>query len=190
MKVTAFNTSPRAGGNTHRMLEIALEALAKEGIDTELVEAGAPLAGCRACYACKKMMNGRCVVTSDAMNDHIAKMVQSDGILIGTPVYFADACANARALVERAGLVTRINGNQLRRKVGAGVVCARRGGFTSAFDSLNKFFLIGEMIVPGSIYWNMGQARDIGELDKDTEGVETMRVLGTNMAWLLKKLHA
>jgi len=116
-------------------------------------------------------------------------MVAADGILLGSPTYFADLKAGMKALIERAGMVTRANGNLLRRKVGAGVVAVRRCGAYHVFSSLNAFFLIGEMVVVGSSYWNMGLCREVGEFQKDEEGLKTMRDLGRNVAWTLKRLN-
>ena len=119
----------------------------------------------------------------------IAKMEAADGIILGSPTYFADVSASMKALIERCGMVVRANGDMLQRKVGAGVVAVRRGGAYHVFSSLNAFFLIGQMIVVGSSYWNIGIGREPGEVMNDEEGVKTMQTLGQNMAWLLKKLH-
>ncbi len=188
MKVVAFNGSPRKDGNTARMLEYVLEALRGEGVETELVQLGGNLVhGCIACYQCFERQDGRCVLEDDVINDCIAKMRDADGILIGTPTYFADVSTEVKALIDRGGLVSIANGRFLKRKLGAAVVAVRRGGATHAFDSINHLFLISEMIVPGSCYWNLGIGREKGEVERDEEGVRTMRVLGENMAWLLKK---
>lgn len=190
MKVVAFNGSSRAKGNTAVLLNAVLDELRKEGIETELVElAGKSVPGCRACYQCFKKADGHCVVTGDIVNECIDRMRAADGILLGSPTYFSDVSAGMKALIERAGMTARANRNMLKRKVGAGVVAVRRTGAMHAFSSLNFFFLIGEMIVVGSEYWNVGIGREPGEAEKDLEGIQTMKVLGQNMAWLLKKLH-
>ena len=124
------------------------------------------------------------------MNEVLAKMKAADGILIGSPTYFADLTAEVKALIDRAGYVGLSNGGMWRRKVGAAVVAVRRAGAVHVFDSINHFFFINQMIVPGSSYWNLGVARDPGEFYQDQEGVATMRNLGRNMAWLLKKLKS
>jgi len=116
-------------------------------------------------------------------------MLDADGILLGSPTYFADVSAGMKALIERCGMVTRVNGDLLKRKVGAGVAAVRRAGATNAFNTMNFFFLISQMIVPGSNYWNLGIGRLPGEVSSDAEGVETMKILGKNMAWLLKKVN-
>ena len=189
MKVVAINGSVRKGGNTAQLLDIALDELRREDIETELVElAGKQVSGCIACYKCFEDKNQRCVVNDDIVNEVLAKMVDADAILLGSPTYFADVSANMKAIIERCGMVGRANGNMFKRKLGAGVVAARRAGAYQVFNSLNSFFLIGEMIVVGSSYWNIGMGREKGEVQDDTEGVQTMRDLGKNMAWLLKKI--
>jgi multimeric flavodoxin WrbA len=117
-------------------------------------------------------------------------MIEADAIILGLPVYYSDLTAGMKALIERAGFVSRANDELFKRKVGAAVVAVRRAGAIHAFDSINHFFFINQMIVPGSSYWNIGIGRDIGEVEGDVEGVQTMKTLGQNMAWLLKKLHA
>lgn len=190
MKVVAFCGSARKQGNTARLLQLALNELADEGVQTELVElAGKPIQGCIACFKCFENKDGRCVVETDIINDCIDKMRTADGILLGSPTYFADVSASMKALIERCGMVSRANGDLYRRKVGAGVVAVRRAGAIQVFNSLNAFFLIGQMIVVGSSYWNIGIGRQPGEVLNDEEGVKTMRDLGHNMAWLLQRLN-
>lgn len=189
MKVVAFNGSPRPKGNTAILLNLVLDELRDEGIATELVQVGSqPIQGCMACYRCAQNLDGKCSVTSDPVNDYMEKLIEADGILLGSPTYFSDVSSQMKAFIDRTGLVARVNGNLLRRKVGAGVVAVRRAGSIHAFSSLNYYFLIGEMIVPGSIYWNMGIGGGPGEVTGDEEGVKTARQLGRNMAWLLKML--
>ncbi len=191
MKVVAFNGSARKGGNTFRLLSTVLEEIASSGIDTELVElAGKNISGCTACYRCFKEKNRRCSVDDGIVNEAIEKMLQADGIILGSPTYFADISANMKALIERCGMVSRANGDMFRRKVGAGVVAVRRAGAYHVFSSLNSFFLIGQMIVVGSSYWNIGIGREPGEVLKDEEGVKTMKDLGRNIAWVLEKLNS
>lgn len=191
MKVTAFNCSPRKDGNTAHMLKTVLSVLEENGIETEFVQVGGvDMHTCRACGKCKKNMDGKCVLDDDPLNEYSAKMVESDGILIGSPTYFADLSADAKILIDRVGYSCGTkNGNPLKRKVGAAVVTARRAGSVNAFDSINHFFLVKEMIVAGSSYWNMSLARDYGDYENDAEGITTMKKLGENMAWLLKKLE-
>jgi multimeric flavodoxin WrbA len=190
MKVVAFNGSARKDGNTALLIRHVFAVLQEEGIETELVQlAGERLRGCTACYRCFATKDRRCAVTDDIVNDCIARMEEADGIIIGSPTYFADITAETKAIIDRCGMVARANGNLFRRKAGAAVIAVRRGGAIHAFDSINHIFLISEMIIPGSSYWNIGIGRNIGEVDGDEEGVTTMQVLGSNMAWLLKRLE-
>jgi multimeric flavodoxin WrbA len=187
MKVVAFNGSPRKDGNTVRLIQHVFDALKVEGIETELVQVGGNLIhGCTACYQCFQTKNGRCV-QADLVNEWIAKMRGADGIILASPTYFADITPELKALIDRAGLVAGANDNFLKRKIGAAVIAVRRGGAIHAFDTINHFFLIRQMIIPGSCYWNMGIGREKGEVEADEEGIRTMTVLGENMAWLLKK---
>jgi multimeric flavodoxin WrbA len=165
-----------------------LKELEKEGIETELVElSGAKIHGCLACRKCSTNKNHRCSQTGDVGNECIAKMEEADGILLGSPTYVADVTPEIKALMDRACLVSKANGGLFRHKVGAAVVAVRRAGAMHAFDTLNHFFLISEMNVPGSSYWNIGYGLEPGDVEKDTEAIETMKTLGQNMAWLLKK---
>jgi multimeric flavodoxin WrbA len=190
MKVVAFNGSARKDGNTSILLNLVLDELKAEGIETEMYQlSGKSIQGCIACYKCLENKNKRCVIDKDIVNECIQKMLDADGILLGSPTYFADVTAGMKALIERCGMVTRVNGDMLKRKVGAGVVAVRRAGATHVFASLNFFFFISQMIVPGSSYWNLGIGRQAGEVNNDAEGVQTMKNLGKNMAWLLKKIN-
>ena len=189
MKVVAFNGSARKDGNTAILVRQVFAELEAEGIETELVQlAGQTIRGCTACGQCFKNKNRRCVVDDDVANDCIGKMVRADGIILASPTYFADVTTEMKALIDRAGFVARGNDDMLRRKVGAAVVAVRRAGSIHAFDTINHFFFISQMIVPGSSYWNMGFGRAAGEVEKDEEGLQTMRTLGQNMAWLLKRI--
>ena len=189
MKVVAFNGSARRDGNSAILVRQVFAELEKAGIKTELVQlAGEHPRGCIACYQCFKTKDGNCAVKDDCINDCIAKMRDADGILLASPTYFADVTSEIKALIDRAGMTARANGDMLRRKVGAGVVAVRRGGAIHAFDSLNHFFLISQMIVPGSSYWNIAIGREIGDVKQDAEGLQTMKILGENMAWLLDKI--
>ncbi len=187
MKVVAFNGSGRKNGNTLILLQTVLKELEHEGIETELIQmAGAPIQGCASCYKCMDRKNMQCAIDDDPFNEYFAKISASDGLLLGSPVYFSDITAGMKALIERTGFVARANGNLLRRKIGAGVLAVRRAGSNHALSSLNYLFLISEMIIPGSNYWNMAIGRKPGEVCDDAEGLQTMKILGVNMAWLLK----
>lgn len=189
MKVVAFNGSPRKQGNTSILIRTVFAELEREGIATELVQVGGhPVQGCLACYKCFDNKDRRCSNHRDIINDCIEKMLAADGMILGTPTYFASLSSELKALIDRAGLVAKANDDMFRRKVGAAVVAVRRAGSIHAFDAVNHFFTIGQMIIPGSSYWNMGIGRNVGEVEKDEEGLATMRTLGGNMAWLLKKL--
>ena len=189
MKVVAFNGSPRQNGNTAILIGEVFKELAKEGIATELVQLpSGPVQGCVSCMKCFQAPNGKCSLTGDPLNSYIAKMSEADGIILASPTYFADLTPQLKALIDRAGLVAKANNGLLARKVGAAVVAARRGGAVHTFDSINHFFTISEMVVVGSDYWNMGVGLLEGDVAKDAEGLQTMRRLGQNMAWLLKKL--
>ena len=189
LRVAAFSGSARKDGNTALLVKTAFAELNKEGIGTELVQlAGRPLRGCMACFKCFSRKDKRCAFAADAVNDCICKMLEADGIILASPTYFANASPEIMALVCRAGMVARANGHMFRRKAGAAVVAVRRAGAVHAFDSLNHFFTISQMIIVGSAYWNIGIGREKGDVQGDAEGLETMRVLGRNMAWLLKRL--
>jgi len=190
MKVAAFSGSARKDGNTAILVKHVFKELEEEGIKTELFQlAGKKIRGCIACFKCMEKKNKRCSVEKDVVNDCIAMMLEADGIILASPTYFSDVSSEMKALIDRAGMVSRANGDMLKRKVGAAVAVHRRGGAIHSFDTMNHFFFIGQMIVPGSSYWNFAVGRDIGDVEKDEEGIQTMKQLGQNMAWLLKKLH-
>ena len=190
IKVVAFNGSARKGGNTAILLGYVLKELEKEGIETELIEmSGVTIHGCLACRKCSVKKDRRCSQTGDMGNAYIEKMERADGILLGSPTYVTDVTPEIKALIDRACMVGKANGGIFRRKVGAAVVAVRRAGAIHAFDTLNHFFLISEMIVPGSSYWNIGVGLEKGDVEKDEEGIRTMKTLGQNMAWLLKKVN-
>ncbi len=191
MKVVAINGSPRRGGNTETLMRVVCEELEQNGIRTEIIQLGGEkIRGCTACYECYAKKDGRCSIEDDILNACLEKMTEADGILLGSPTYVTDVTAEMKALIDRACLVSKANGDMFKRKVGAAVVAVRRGGATHAFDTMNHLFTISQMIVPGSCYWNIGIGREPGEVRRDEEGVQTMKILGQNMAWLLKKLHA
>ena len=190
MNVIAFNGSGRKDGNTALLLNTVLDELSREGIETELIQlAGKAPQGCIACYKCFENKDQKCSVTTDNLNECLAKMIKADGILLGSPVYFTDVTAGIKALIERCGMVSAANGGLFRRKVGAAVVAVRRAGAVRTFDTLNHLFLHGQMIIAGSTYWNVGIGREPGQVREDGEGIQTMQTLGKNMAWLLKKIH-
>jgi multimeric flavodoxin WrbA len=190
MKVVAFNGSPRVDSNTAILIRHVFAELNKEGIETEALSLGGkPLRGCLGCYKCYINQNRQCVQTKDALNAYVQKMAEADGIILASPVYVASVPSEMKALIDRAVMVNKANGGFLRRKVGVAVAAVRRGGMITALDTMNHFFLLSEMIVPGSSYWNFAFGLEKGDVDKDQEGILTMQVLGQNMAWLMKKLH-
>jgi multimeric flavodoxin WrbA len=191
MKVVAFNGSARKNGNTAILLKTVLHVLEEEGIKTELVQlAGEQIHGCTACKNCFETKNQKCLIEQDKMNTYIQKIAKAEGIILGSPTYFSMMSPEMKAFIDRAGYVARAQPDMLKHKVGAAVVAVRRAGGMTTFDAINNFFLINQMIIPGSSYWNIGIGNKKGEVEKDTEGIETMEVLGRNMAWLIKKINA
>ncbi|MEA1887588.1 MAG: flavodoxin family protein [Bacteroidota bacterium] len=189
MKVIAVNGSPRKKGNTELLLKEVLSVLEKHEIDTELIQIGGEkVKGCTACMKCKEKKDGKCHEDNKLLNEVISKITDADGILIGSPVYFSDITPETKSLLDVAGYTLRAAGNPLKRKVGAAVVAVRRAGAIHTFDSINHFFMINEMIIPGSSYWNIGIGKEKGDVLNDAEGLKTMQTLGENMAWLIKKM--
>ncbi len=189
MKVLAINGSARKDGNTAFLIHTVFEELNKEGIDTELVQlSGKIIEPCKACWACGGKRN--CVHNKDLFQEIFEKMAQADGILLGSPVYTANISANMQAFLERASVVTDMNRNDhlLRHKVGAAVTAARRGGALNTLDVMNHFFMLQEMYTVGSSYWPMAYGQMPGDVKKDEEGLDTMKRLGQDMAYLLKCL--
>ena len=190
MKVVAINGSARKDGNTAILVRRVFGELEEEGISTELIQlAGQEVRGCLACFRCFQNLDRKCAVMGDFVNECIGKMDEADGIILASPTYFASVTTELKAIIDRAGLVAIANGNMFARKVGAAVVAVRRGGAVTAFDTINHFFFIEEMVVPGSSYWNFGMGRNPGEVEDDEEGMKTMGNLGKNMAWLMKKIQ-
>jgi len=189
MKVVAFSGSARKDGNTAILIRRVLAELEAQGIETELVElAGKKVQGCTACMKCREKQDRQCHGRKDFGNECITKMDEADGMIIGSPVYYADISAETKALIDRAGYVAGANGAMFTRKVGAAVIAVRRAGSIHAFDSINHLFFISQMIVPGSSYWNMGMGREKGDVERDEEGMRTMEILGKNMAWLMQRV--
>jgi multimeric flavodoxin WrbA len=189
IKVVAFNGSPRKNGNTSILIHTVFDVLDKHGIETELVQVGnKTVHGCTACGKCREITDRKCHIKNDLLNECIGKMIEADGIILGSPVYFADITPEMKALIDVSGYVSRGNGHLLARKVGAGIVAVRRAGELHALNSMNNFFLINQMIIPGSSYWNLAIGGGIGDVLNDSEGIQTMKKLGENIAWLLKKI--
>lgn len=191
MKVVAINGSPRKNGNTTIIIRKVFEELEKEGMETELIHLGGnPVRGCMACGACGRNKDKQCIIKDDMINECIEKMSKADGIILGSPVYFTDVTTEMKALIDRAGMVSKANGDLFKHKVGGAVVAVRRGGATHAFDTMNHFLHYMQMYLVGASYWNMAYGREIGKVEGDEEGIQNMKVLGENMAWILKKIKA
>jgi multimeric flavodoxin WrbA len=189
MKVVAFSGSARKNGNTAKLIRRVLRVLKEEGIKTELIQlAGKPIHGCSACRTCYTTKNERCNIEDDKINEYVQKMKKADGIIFGSPTYFSMMTPEMKALIDRTGYIARANDHLFKRKVGAAIVAVRRAGAIPTFDAINHFFLISQMIVPGSSYWNIGVGSKKGDVANDEEGMKTMEDLGRNMAWLIKKL--
>lgn len=189
MKAIAINGSPRPGGNTEIMLRKVLEPLEAAGWSTEYLRIGGkPVRGCLACMKCVEKRNGRCIIEDDDINDYLERMYAADAIILGSPTYFADVTPELKALIDRAGFVALANDGAFSGKIGAAVVALRRGGATHVFDTINHMFLISSMIVPGSLYWNLGMGLDKGEVLGDDEAMQNMTHLGQTIAWLGKAI--
>ena len=190
MKVLAISGSPRKGGNTETLLRKAMEPIAAAGHKTDLMQVGGTrIRGCMACGACGRMKNRQCVMDDDIFNLVFMKMIDADAILIGSPTYFANATAETAALIGRAGYVALANGGLLRRKIGAAVVAQRRAGSVNVMDQINHLYLINQMIIPGSTYWNLGiGSAPLAVLD-DEEGLKNMQDLGEQIVWLFRMME-
>ncbi len=189
MKVTAFNGSPHPDGNTALLLKKALEPIAAAGIQTELVQVGGTsIRGCRACMICAARKDHHCSQSDDQLNAFLDKMIESDGILLGSPSYFCSLTAEMKALIDRAGFVAAVNNRMFARKVAAGIASHRRAGGTHVVEAFNRMFLMNRMIVPGSTYWNFGVGRQPGEVLNDKEALANVQDLGETFVWLLQKI--
>jgi multimeric flavodoxin WrbA len=187
MKVVAFNGSPRKNGNTYSALRLVLEELEKEGIETEIVQVGGnTVKGCNGCGNCARNKDEKCIITGDNVNEWIQKIKHAQGVLFGSPVHYASITGDMKGFLDRAFYVQGCNNRMFRHKTGAALVAVRRSGGTTTFDQLNKYLTCSEMLIPTSNYWNIIHGSKPGEVLEDTEGVQIMRLLGKNMAWLLK----
>ena len=188
MKVVAFNGSPRKDGNTNILIQKVFRELEKEGIQTEVVQLShKKIHGCIACYKCQENKDQRCAVNDDSANEYIEKIQQSQGVVLGSPVYFMDVTPEMKALIDRVGFVSRSNGGIFRNKIGSLVAVARRAGAMHTLDTMSHFFMSMEMIVVGRA---LGVGRDKGDVEKDEEGLMLANGLGQRMAWLMKKLYS
>lgn len=189
-KILAFNGSPHRNGNTSIALKAVVEVLNKEGIDTEIIQLGGvkitPCMGCRKCWETK---DEKCVIGEDVVNELIAKMKESDGFIIGSPVYTSNVTAEVKAFMDRTNFVAKANGNLFKGKIGAAVVVATKTGATFAYSAINFMFGISQMITVGSTYWNSAFGKLPGDILADVEGIESLYVLGSNIAELIKMLY-
>ena len=185
MKVLLVNGSPHKSGCTYTALHEAAEELEKQGVQAEMFWIGRePLAGCIGCGACAG--KGKCF-REDGVNEFLEKAGEQDGFIFGSPVHYASACGGITSFLDRAFYA---GGKEMRGKPGAAVVSCRRGGASAAFDQLNKYFTINGMITVGSQYWNSVHGNTPKEVLKDLEGLQTMRTLARNMAWILGCIQA
>ena len=190
MKVIALNGSPNKQGNTYHALKLMTEELEKEGIEVEIIHVGAKaVSGCIACNMCAKNRNEQCVLQGDNVNEWIQKLKEADGMILGSPVHYSGIGATMKSFLDRAFYVASSNGGLFRHKVGASVVAVRRSGGVPTFEQLNNYILYSEMMMPTSNYWNVIHGARPGEVLQDAEGVQVMRVLGKNMAYLLKLME-
>lgn len=191
MKVIGINGSPRLVGNTSIALNVVLDELEKEGIETEHIQLyEAPMIPCNACYSCALRRDGRCINETDRLNEYLEKMIKADGIIIASPVYFGNVTAQTKVFMERAGLVARKSGNLLRRKVGAALAIQRKAGALMTFADITNFFLVNQMVVSGSSYWTIGNADRPSQILEDEEALDVFQDQGREMAWLLKSIHS
>ncbi|MFL0198523.1 flavodoxin family protein [Clostridium sp. WILCCON 0269] len=190
MKVVAFNGSPAKAGNTYHGIKIVIDELEREGIETEIIHVGnKSIRGCIACKNCTKNKNGKCVITTDPVNEWIEKMKETDGIILGSPVHYSSIAGTMKSFLDRAFRVAEANDSMLRHKVGVSVVAVRRTGGIPTFDQLNNYINHSEMFMATSNYWNVINGTTPGEAMQDEEGVQIMRILGKNMAWLMKLIE-
>ena len=186
MKVLLINGSPHAQGCTYTALSVVADELRKNGVETEIVHVGhKDIRGCIGCYKCREL--GRCVFNKDVVNELSQKFAEADGLVVGSPVYYAGMNGTLKSLLDRLFFSVPFS---KRFKVGAAVVSARRMGTTSTLDELNKDFLHGEMPVASSRYWNAVHGNTAEEVMKDEEGLQTMRYLGRNLAFLIRAIRA
>ncbi|MEA4816741.1 MAG: flavodoxin family protein [Lachnospiraceae bacterium] len=188
MNVVGISGSARRDGNTALLIKIIFKELNKNGIDTELIQLfDKEILSCKACFACKK--TSRCAIQNDDFNYCFEKMLNADGIILGSPVYSADISSKMKAFLERAGVIISCNPHLLKCKVGVSIAAVRRGGGLTAVDTMNHFLLNKEVIIVGSTYWNMVYGKDVGEVLSDDEGIANMKNIGENMSWLLEKIR-
>ncbi len=190
MKVIAINGSPHEKGNTYHGIKLVLDEMEKENIDSEIIHVGnKKISGCLACGKCFKNRDEKCVLEDNIVNESIQKMKNADGILLASAVHYASITGNMKSFLDRVFYVSGANKNLFRHKIGASLVAVRRSGGLPAFNTLNNYISYSEMIMPTSNYWNVIHGTKPGEALKDDEGIQIMRILGKNMAWLVKSIR-
>ncbi|MGM0366369.1 MAG: flavodoxin family protein [Actinomycetota bacterium] len=189
MKVIGFNGSPHKKGNTFLAIRQVFEQLEAQGIKTEIIQVGSEeVKPCDGCGACKETRDGFCIIDDDEINQYMKKAYDADGMVIGSPVYFGSVTPKVKALVDRMGYCARAGGYLLKRKVCTAVAAVRRQGAVDTLNQINNMYMLNQVILPSSVYWNFAIGRTPGEIEKDEEGIKTLKILGENMAWLLKKI--
>ena len=191
MKVIAINGSPNKEGNTFHALNMVGNELKAQGIEFEILHIGHKMIhGCTACFSCAKNKDEKCIIKTDDLNHWIQQLKEADGIILGSPVHYAGIPGTMKSFLDRLFFVSSSNCGLFRQKVGAAVVSVRRSGGSVTFDNLNHYITYSEMVVATSNYWNVIHGAGAGEVEKDDEGKQIMRILGKNMAWLLKMKEA
>ena len=188
MKIIGINGSPRANGNTKTALDTMGNIFAEESIDFEVLHIGHQLSPCSGCFRCAK--THACTLPDDGLNHLYAQLIQADGIVFASPVYFASITSGMRCFMDRMGCIDMNNGRQFRFKVGVPVVVARRAGAVNAMDELIHYLNYAQMLIPGSVYWPLAFGNRPGEVLQDEEGVQTLEVLAKNMAYVMKVMEA
>lgn len=188
MKITAINGSPKAQGNTYHSLAIMREEFVRQGIEMEIIHVGhKAIHGCIGCGRCAELKNEQCTSFSDdIVNEAVQKMKSADGIILASPVYYSGVAGTMKCFIDRAFYVGGVNGGLFKHKIGAAISVQRRTGGSSTLDCLNHYFTISEMPIATSTYWNAIHGLAPGEVEQDEEGVQTLRNLARNMAWLIK----
>jgi len=190
LKVIGFNGSPHKKGNTFLAIRQVFGQLEAQGIETEMISIGSEeVRPCDGCGECKETRDGFCIIDDDDVNIYMKKAYDADGMVIGTPVYFGSVTPKVKALVDRMGYCSRAGGYLLKRKVCVAVAAVRRQGAVDALNQINNMFMLNQCVLPSSVYWNFGIGRIPGEIKNDVEGMETLKILGENMAWLIKKIN-
>lgn len=188
MKIIGINGSPKANGNTKAALDLMGQVFAREGMDFEVLHIGAKLSPCSGCFRCAKAH--QCTLPDDGLNEMYQKLIQADGVVFASPVYFASITSGMRCFLDRVGCIAMNDGYPFRFKVGAPLVVARRGGSVSALDQLVHYINYAQMVMPGSLYWPLVYGQKPGEVAQDEEGVQTVQVLAQSMAYVLKAMEA